>query len=333
MKKFIFDEKSAYFSTLALLPNRDVVVAWFGGTKEGHPDQAIWQSIRRESQWSKPVCVADTEGLPHWNPVLFFEHGILYLFYRTGHTTPEWRSWVKHSKDGGRTYTQVEALPEGILGPIKNKPICMSNGKWLCGSSLETTDGEFTCWFNIFSKKERTWASIGPIKAEIEPDSIYAKDNIGGIIQPTVWESKQGYVHALLRSTMDWIYRVDSEDFGRTWTKPYRTQIPNPSSGIDLAKLNDGTLILACNPCHWDRDNYYWGPRTPLTLFLSEDNGQTWPYYKNIEDGKVPRVGGFAYPSIIPVPEGVAVVYTWKEKRVCYCVFSPNRIRGKERLC
>ncbi|MHB8277067.1 MAG: exo-alpha-sialidase [Candidatus Humimicrobiaceae bacterium] len=75
----------------------------------------------------------------------------------------------------------------------------------------------------------------------------------------------------LLRSTEGCIYRSDSTDGGRTWTDAYPTELPNNNSGIDIVKMENGTLVLVYNPV-----GINWGPRTPVALTASFDNGKTW---------------------------------------------------------
>ena len=86
---------------------------------------------------------------------------------------------------------------------------------------------------------------------------------------------------------------------------------PNPNSGIDVAKLDDGTLVLAYNP-----DDKNWGERNPMSLAVSNDNGVTWPTIMDIETGT--KGDEFSYPSIIYVGDTVAVTYTWKRQRIAF---------------
>ncbi len=244
INEFIF-EQDRYFdechaATVLQLPNGNFLAAWFAGTREGAPDVAIWLATRDKNlqRWSEPRIVADVDNLPHWNPVLFYDNGTVYLFYRTGYTIPNWQSWVIESNDGGQTFSNPEPLPDGFLGPIKNKPILMSDGNWLCPSSRESAN-EWFCVMEIFSPRHNLWTKSEPIKVKTLPK---------GIIQPTVWESIPGNIHALMRSTDGWIYRADSSDYGRTFSEPYRTDLPNPNSGIDCVRLADGRVVLVYNP-------------------------------------------------------------------------------------
>lgn len=301
---------SCHASTLVELPEGDVVAAWFAGSWEGKGDVAIRLSIRRDGAWTDPVTVADEPDVPHWNPVLALTEGTVHLFYRVGPHPREWVTYVKRSADGGNTWGERERLSDGMLGPIKNKPIRMSNGSWLCGSSDEA-EGR---WFCVME----TWHPHGNSWRRSEPLRIEAPENHRGIIQPTLWESSPGKLHALMRSDCGWIYRADSGDFGRTWNAPVRTELVNPHCGIDLVRLADGTLVLIHNPTTL-RDDGSNGPRSPLVMSTSIDNGMTWTQTLTLEDEPDQR---FSYPGVIPTSDGFAMVYTWKRKRIAYRRFA-----------
>src|SRR5690606_23587899 len=125
------------------------------------------------------------------------------------------------------------------------------------------------------------------------------------------WESEPGKVHMLVRSSAGAIYRSDSEDYGKTWSPAYRTELPNPNSGIDLVKLLDGTLALLYNP-----DGKNWGSRGTLLLAFSQDNGQTWP--EEIEIEKAGEDSEFSYPAIISWDNQIALTYTWERSDIAF---------------
>ena len=62
------------------------------------------------------------------------------------------------------------------------------------------------------------------------------------MIQPTLWESKDGSVHMLTRTKLGKIYRSDSLDGGKTWCRAYATNLPNNNSGIDPVSYTHLTL-------------------------------------------------------------------------------------------
>ena len=76
--EFIFEEApfpQCHASTIVETPT-GLVAAWFGGTREKHPDVGIWLSRHDDGRWTPPVEVANgvqspTLRHPTWNPVLF----------------------------------------------------------------------------------------------------------------------------------------------------------------------------------------------------------------------------------------------------------------------
>ena len=303
-----FDQCHA--ATLAQLPDGDVLAAWFAGTTEGRDDVGIQVARRSEGAWSAPRQLPRVRQEPHWNPVLFHPPGdTVYLFFKVGKPIPDWETWVATSGDGGITWTDARPLvpgDRGGRGPVKNKPIVLSDGSWLAPASLQVHYPDRKIW-DVFTDrsddKGKTWAASDLVRIDHEtfPGA--------GLIQPTLWESAPGIVHMLARSSCGFLCRADSRDFGQTWTDARRTDIPNNNSGVDLVSLPGGTLAMVYNPV---AEN--WGARTPLRLALSYDNGHTWPHALDLETGE----GEFSYPSIIACGEKLCTTYTWKRQSIAF---------------
>ena len=157
---------SCHASTLAETQD-GLVAAWFGGTAENHPDVGIWLSRRVNGAWTVPTEVADGVESPSvryacWNPVLFQpKTGPLLLFYKVGPWPSSWWGMLKKSADGGRSWSAAERLPDGILGPIKNKPVQLAGGDILCPSSTE--DQGWRVHFERTSDGGKTWQSTRPV--------------------------------------------------------------------------------------------------------------------------------------------------------------------------
>ena len=85
--------------------------------------------------------------------------------------------------------------------------------------------------------------------------------------------------------------------------------LPNNNSGLDVARTEEGLLALVCNPVPgWGR------PRTPLSVLLSSDNGNTWTHRLDLETAE----GEYSYPAVIATPRGLAITYTWKRERIAF---------------
>ena len=83
----------------------------------------------------------DATRYPCWNPVLFAApDGLVTLFYKVGPSPRRWWGVARTSQDGGRTWSAAKRLPEGFLGPIKNKPVRLADGSIISPSSTETDE-------------------------------------------------------------------------------------------------------------------------------------------------------------------------------------------------
>jgi predicted neuraminidase len=318
---FVFGDERAFAqchaSTVVAADTGDLVAAWFGGTEEKNPDVGIWLSRYENGAWTKPERAAKVNETAHWNPVLFRDgSGTIHLFFKVGAEIPKWSTWSMQSTDAGKTWSKaVELVPGdfGGRGPVKNKAIILSDGAWLAPASTEIDRKEAKekkiAWpWKAFADRSEDQGKTWQRSAYWEMDRDALKGD--GAIQPTFWESAPGKVHALMRSAGGSVWRVDSEDGGRTWSPVRATELPNNNSGIDLVRLDDGRLLLLYNPVAKN-----WGPRTPLDLALSDNNGKTWRTIAHLEDNPDGE-SEYSYPSIVRTKAGVALCYTWKRQRV-----------------
>ncbi len=295
--------------------------AWFGGIKEKNPNVRIWFATR-DGEWSTPVPVTPDDGEADWNPALFAENGILTLIYKSGIDEGHWYSMKTVSADGGKTWSAPTELVPGDIGgrgPVKNQMIRLSNGALLAPGSTEDLADRWESWTDYSEDNGKTWKLSAPVAFELPDGTICNRKeelpNEGeGLIQPAVWEdqSHDGRVYMLARTNLNWIYRSESKDFGRTWSVARPTDMPNNNSGIGAAMTDCGVLGLICNPVSEN-----WGDRTPLCLFLSEDNGATYPVRIDLETQ--PGVE-FSYPSIVAEGNLLHMVYTSGRKKIGYAL-------------
>ena len=308
VSEFIFTQapfKECHASTIVELPKGDLQAAWFGGEHEGDKSVAIWGARCHAGSWSAPSLLVKEPDAPCWNPVLFVDRsGKVWLFYKFGGSPRTWSGAYRTSADGA-TWSEPVRLPAGILGPIKNKPVTLSNGDILAGSSVETSLS-WTCGVDLSSNGGQSWSHYGPIGV---PGYHH------GIIQPTLWETSPRHVKMLVRATQDvgFICAATSADGGHTWSDAKPTTLPNPNSGIDAVKMRNGTVALVYNASKTER--------SPLVLAFSPDNGETWKTPLTLEDGP----GEYSYPAVIQTRDGkLHITYTWRRKRIKHVVVDPG---------
>lgn len=306
-------------STLVRLPDGGFLVAWFAGTRESTQDVAIWGARRGSSGgWDEPRVLAKVGDVAHWNPVLFAlddEGHDLVLQFKVGERIRHWETWYQRSRDAGRTWSDPAALvpgDRGGRGAVRCKPIRLASGDWLAGASRE----RWRRWDAFF---DRSPDGIGDWQATEDMAIDHRRFGGKGLIQPTLWSSGDGHVRALFRSTDGFVHRADSADEGRTWSRPRALDVPNNNSGIDAVRLEDGRVVLAANPVPGN-----WAARTPLSLLVSGDGGETWPARLDVESGP----GEYSYPALIATPEGVALSYTWNRRRIAFIELAAHDLPG-----
>ena len=289
-----------------------LVCAWFGGTREKDPDVCIWLSRRIDGTWSEPAVVADgvqADGTrqPCWNPVLFQpKEGPLLLFYKIGPTPGKWWGMLRTSGDAGRTWGDARRLPEGIVGPVKNKPVQLADGNILCPSSSEH-DG-WRVHFERSADGGKTWKAIGPVN---DKGPIAA-------IQPSILFAGGEHLMAIGRTRQMKLFQIDSDDGGKSWGEMTLTDLPNPNAGTDAVTLKDGRHLLVYNHT----------PilRSPLNVAVSAD-GKTWKAALVLEN----QPGEYSYPAVVQSSDGlVHITYTWKRLKVRHVVVDPAKLQLRD---
>jgi alpha-L-rhamnosidase len=303
-------------------------VSWqgnYGAALVGHASQRDNPPVYREA------C---------WNPVLFeTPDGVLHLYFKIGPNVAGWKGWRITSKDGGKTWSRREPLPDGIYGPIKNKiysltPNPSPKERGVVTSSVNKTiyspllgrgaGGEavrlisptsderngWKCYFELSDDLGKTWRRTAFVEAD---SGVLA-------IQPTIIQLPNGRLEALCRTRSRHIGVTFSSDNGETWSKLQLIDTPNNNSGIDAVTLNDGTFALICNDWPIEPDKQK-GARTPLSILRSDD-GLHWQHWVTLEDSPISQ---YSYPSIIQTRDGhLHAIYTWRRQRIKHVELVPD---------
>ena len=139
------------------------LAAWFGGTAEKNPDVVIYVARREGGRWSRrprwPTASRPTAGgSPAGTPSCTRpKDGPILLFSKVGPSPDRWWGVLQTSVDDGRTWSEPRRLPDGILGPIKNKPIALPDGSLLCPSSAEDEKLGWRVFLERTPDLGRTW--------------------------------------------------------------------------------------------------------------------------------------------------------------------------------
>jgi predicted neuraminidase len=325
--QFLFEKapfRSSHASTIVETQD-NFISAYFAGTDEGNKDVGIWISIKPKYShaWSKPVEVADgiqfsrlpsnkQERHPCWNPVLYqADNGQLLLFYKVGPTPKSWWGMLTVSNNQGKTWSEPRRLPEGILGPVRAKPVKLPDKSLLCGSSTE--DKGWRVHMEITPDLGKTWSRTEALNDGKEFPGI----------QPAILTYLDGKLQILCRSRGN-LRQSWSSDQGKTWSPLVPSMLPNPSAGIDAVTLTDGRQLLVYNHSTRGRDQ--------LNVAVSTD-GKNWKAALKLEDsvtiGEKKAYG--AYPAAILASDGlVHITYTWRREKINYVIIDPSRLELRD---
>ena len=362
---FPMQEQHVHSSSIVELPNGDLLTCWFQGSGERKANDVVINGSRLrkgELEWSKPFLMADTPGQPDCNPILFlnnenklflvwiavqanrWETSILKVKTTTDYLdklAPEWewqdiillkpgKEFEERVKEQFDAYGRQDlvwaeyALPyeemliEAARDPKKREtgwmtrthPTILDNGKIL----LPLYSDGFNFGLIAISEDDgNTWESSLPIIGR-------------GLNQPSLVVRKDGSIDAYMRDDGDEPGRVlvsHSEDEGYSWTYGMKSDIPNPGASLEVIRLKSGKWLMVYN----DVDD----GRYSLAVAISDDEGESWKWKKNIENIKT---GSFSYPSVIQSKKGkIHITYTYrlsdKQKNIKHIYFSEEWVFSK----
>ncbi len=313
--------RSAHSSAICALPSGDLMAVWYGGTREGAADVALFTARLPAggSSWLPPVTAVDRamaeEELDRTikkvgNAVVFPDHaGSVWMVY----VSVSLGGWsgsnlnVKTSQDDGRTWGESQRL---TLNPffnlsslVRNKPIYASDGR--IGLPV----------YHEMALKfpQMLWLTPGS-NGSVQD---YRMRNLGsemGLIQPTLVPLGGDRVLMMLRdrSAERSVHTAYSEDNGWTWSEAAASGLPNPDAAIDALRLRDGRILLVYNHAAQGREN--------LRLAISSDNGRTWRSGAMLEESAHQE---FSYPNLTEDSRGrIHLTYTWQRQRIKHVAFN-----------
>lgn len=357
--------KHVHGSSVAELPNGDLLACWFYGSGERTADDVVIQGVRLKkgaSGWSPVFEMADMPGFPDCNPVLYVnDQGRLFLFWITvrAHKWEQSLLRVRYTDDmSGEGNTNWAWQDVILLEP---------------GQEFETATKEA---FDAIDPPEWLWGEYAKSYSQLIKESVKdpVKRNIGWMTRTLPVTLASGrMILPLYSDGYNFGLMALSDDHGKTWT-PSKPLVSMGGIQPSLAVRKDGSIVayLRDNGGPPKRviesistdDGYTWSAGTDtehpnpgaslavrslssgnwvmlsndlesgrhrLTLALSEDEGKTWPHHRVVDETK-PGEGRRDYPAILEGKGGVLhMTYTYgngEEKSIKYAQCNEEWIKA-----
>ena len=116
---------------------------------------------------------------------------------------------MRTSRDGGQTWGDARRLPDGILGPIKNKPVRLADGTIISPSSTESNDKP-SLWRVHFERRTDARRDVDDRAAAGGADGAGARRDPAE--HP---RASGGKLQAVGRTRSERVFETWSEDGGR----------------------------------------------------------------------------------------------------------------------
>ncbi|HTH47263.1 MAG TPA: exo-alpha-sialidase [Candidatus Limnocylindria bacterium] len=323
-------------------PVGDLFACWFHGSGERTADDVRIEAARLPrgaTNWSPRFVLADTPGYPDCNPSLLVDaQERLWLFHPTilahtwesallkFHVSRDWtgKGAPKWEQEGVVHITPGASFTAAVTNAIPGLEALASKANWdtrtrrdvaeYLGAMRVHASDELYCrlgWmprahplmigtrillplyhdgfsFSLIAISDdagQTWHCSAPLIG-------------GGNVQPSLAARRDGTVVAYLRDNGPPPKRAltaESHDRGETWSPVVDSALPNPGSGLEIVALRNGVWAFIGNDTEDGRHS--------LAVFLSDDEGRTWPVRRHLE--LVPKgEGSFSYPSLIQARDG-----------------------------
>lgn len=232
--------------------------------------------------WGAPFVLQENVGTQNVMSASFLrerESGALLFFYGVKNSVSDMRFYCWRSNDEGESWDEpVLVTPGEAYFVINNARIVqLRSGRLLAptGYCQEVwTAGEHFRTVMFYSDDAgRTWHRA--------PGEVDAPKR--GAMEPGVVELRDGRVLQIIRTQMGEIWKSYSSDEGLTWDEPRSLGVVAPEAPSTIARIpTTGDLVLFHNP-EAQVGTDHCGPRTPLSVSISHDEGETWQRTIDIE--------------------------------------------------
>lgn len=255
---------------------------------------------------TEDVTIVPNEGKMNVMSVslLRLQSGEIALFYLCKQAPDDCRPYLRTSTDEGQTWSEARLCipPRGYYVVNNDRVIQLANGRLVIAAAQHVLAGETKfrpgvamCF--VSDDTGQTWTKSNEILGPVASGT--------GLQEPGIVELTNGLIMMLCRTGTGVQYRAYSWDGGTKWTEAVATDIMSPCSPATVERIpKTGDLLMVWND--HSQNPALGQKRTPLTVAISKNEGQTWERTKVIEDDPA---GHFCYTALEFVGDRVLLGY------------------------
>ncbi|MBE6644489.1 MAG: exo-alpha-sialidase [Ruminococcaceae bacterium] len=257
------------------------------------PDGAIWlfwvqnnvRTLTADNEYMLSAMQTDKR------PVVTVE-GNIYPDMR--HT--EWCIVCKNPDDENPEFSEPRLLDIGFL---RCKPTVLSDGRWFFPNYDQLTDNY---GYSISKDEGKSFTRY------------YGSEKLPtGFDETMVYEKNNGDIRMLARCAPGELAETTSHDGAESWSETKLSGIDSPSTRFFISRTPTGKVILVNND---SREG-----RTRMSVWLSDDDGDTWKYKKTVGNPEYIT----SYPDVDFFEDKIYLTYDrgrTKEREIYFSVFT-----------
>ncbi|WP_236974182.1 sialidase family protein [Membranihabitans maritimus] len=214
--------------------------------------------------------------------LLRLQNGDIALFYLRKNSTEDCIPMMRISRDEAESWSEpIECITdkEGYFVLNNDRVIQLEDGRLMMAVARHTQPGgEWKSAGDLFAyysdDNGQTWTSSSQVPNNTE---IITQE-------PGLIEMNDGKIMMYIRASGGYQQRSFSTDRGQTWSHIEKSNIPSPVSPATIEKIPDTKDWLLVWNNNDGSNPEISGKRTPISMAISRNEGETWESVKNIED-------------------------------------------------
>jgi sialidase-1 len=243
--------------------------------------------------WSEEdIVVLDNEGDMNIMSVSLLRliDGRIALIYLRKNSLVDCRPYLRFSVDEAQSWSEpIEIIPSHEVGYYvvnNDRVIQLPGGRLIVPTALHshvTAEPLFSPYGRIFCYISDDAGEVWNRSAEV---LVEAHENGERVLvqEPGVVALEDGRLLMFCRTDTGSQYVAYSSDEGKHWSPLRASEIQSPCSPASIKRIpSTGDLLLVWNN-HAEISAELAGKRTPLTIALSQDDGEHWIQMKTLED-------------------------------------------------